>query len=229
MEPDNVRTNTLLQKVEEQIAQRHQQNTQQKQKQKPIVFGLGDQVDLCRLLYFKDLSRGQKFARHWSGPYIVTQHDWNKPWQVFISNPSNRQQWEKPIFINHLRLHGCSSINTPFTKACSPFAPPLDRTTIRRGPTRQWEERERQLNQNISDGILIKVNSAPTGHWEWDQEESENIKATYHEAYHNGFPTMAQTSEIQEQNAINAPRDMPMIEETPARIQSKDKENQLHT
>ena len=40
---------------------------------------------------------------------------------------------------------------------------------------------------------------------------------------------MAQTSEIQEQNAINAPRDMPMIEETPARIQSKDKENQLHT
>jgi hypothetical protein len=77
------RIDNLIQRVEQQIRRRHDLN-QKDNKCRPVVFQPDDRVDLWRPLDFLHPERGRKYARHWSGPYVVVEHCWEKPWRVTI-------------------------------------------------------------------------------------------------------------------------------------------------
>ena len=73
----------LIQRVEQHIHKCHDLN-QKDNKCCPIIFQPNDRVDLWKPLDFLHPERGRKYARHWSGPYVVVEHCWEKPWRVTI-------------------------------------------------------------------------------------------------------------------------------------------------
>jgi len=138
----------LIQRVEQHIHKCHDLN-QKDNKCCPIIFQPNDRVDLWKPLDFLHPGRGRKYARHWSGPYVVVEHCWEKPWRVTIRDTAGT--WQKPVCINQLRLHGQTHVTNQFTKFWSPFAPPLQPADIKKGHHFQWIEREKVINRGIDE------------------------------------------------------------------------------
>ena len=88
------------------IQARHDQNQKQLSRkcQKPIFFKEGEKVDLWRPYYIKNPLASQRFARNWSGPYVVIKHDIEKPHLVTIKFGTKGDS--RNVFVNHLRWHG---------------------------------------------------------------------------------------------------------------------------
>lgn len=197
------------------IELRHQQNQRQKEKRYgksqndkpgPVIFRKDDKVLLWRPLDFKDITRGRKYTRHWSGPYKVVHHDWEKPFRVFISDMENT--WTKDVHINHIKHQG--HVSAPCT-AWSPFAPPLTRRMIRSGHNPTWINQEREANKKIQDRQLEQANAPPliTGQWDDDQTITKEYQKIYPSGFHQGkdLPRQ-QTPEPEHQD--NSDTDMPL-------------------
>ena len=188
--PPNDCRHRITEKIEEDKRRkllRHQQNeraqiqrfrTKYGRNRKPTIFRRKDKVLLWRPIDFKDLKRGRKYARHWSGPYIVEHHDWKMPYRVVISDPSGR--WTKDVHINHIKHFGN---DRPMDRRWSPFAPPLEEKMIRSGYTEAWKNKEFQGNQHLSSKRLEQANEVPLIY----DMDNEDITALFHQHFPNGF------------------------------------------
>ena len=85
------------------VQKRHDQNQKQyARKVKVKYYKPGTLVDVWRPYNVKEADRTRKFTRHWSGPYKVLEHNYDRQHRVRIGPAEGNGQWQRPVHVDHV-------------------------------------------------------------------------------------------------------------------------------
>ena len=151
----------------QKIQHRHNQNQAQlaKKCQRPIFFNQGETVDLWRPYDIKNPLASRRFARYWSGPYVVLKHNPDKPHLVTIKIGNNGES--RNVFVNHLRRHGKKPTGLwhQLPIGFHPCAPPLQNKCEFNMPHRLRNlSIERKATKRVNPDVLEELNAPNPGY-----------------------------------------------------------------
>jgi hypothetical protein len=176
------------------VQARHDQNQQRRsQKGKLVYFPVGTMVDVWRPYDVKDGRRTRKFTRHWSGPYIVQEHNYDAPYRVRVGPADNSGAWQRPIHVDHVRKQKqfVPPTDRLLPGGWQPVAPPYNLHKNRKPDFRQRLDQELRTNQQIDPRYLQHLNQPKRGRNPNDgftpNTTKEDWLSQYHQKYPNGF------------------------------------------
>jgi len=127
-------------------------NSDDQKKGKLVYFPVGTMVDVWRPYDVKDWRRTQKFTRHWSGPYIVQEHNYDAPYRVRVGPADNSGAWQRPIHVDHVRKQKqfIPPMDRLLPGGWQPVAPPYNLHKNRKPDFRHRLDQELRTNQQIN-------------------------------------------------------------------------------
>jgi len=199
------------------VQKRHDQNQKQyARKVKVKYYKPGTLVDVWRPYDVKEADRTRKFTRHWSGPYKVLEHNYDKPHRVRIGPVDENGQWQRPVHIDHVRKHGTSywlprwRIPGGWDEAreWNPVAPPYDQRKTRPGEYERRLQEEFRRNEGVDPELMRWFNQPQHGRRHKDgftpnMTEGDWLER-FHQKYPNGFPE--ETDEDTDDEDVRYPR-----------------------
>lgn len=169
----NIRSNSMRARQDarqlalERIQKRHNQNAQQAAKKckKPIIFNKNDLVDLWRPYDINNPMSSRRFARYWSGPYKVINHQADKPHRVIIG-PTQAPYWKKSVFVNHLRKRGRTpeQVLKKLPPGFHPCRPPFtSRLSFTGDELQKIYKEEIQITKQVQPTVMEEINKPKPG------------------------------------------------------------------